>query len=171
MSVQKIKRPAWILPVAVVFILVVLDQITKWMIEATFMLGESRVVIPHFFDLVHIQNRGAAFGFLSGIDSVWLNRGFTATATLALFVITFLYRSLTPDEKVSKVALVLIGAGAMGNLADRIRLGSVTDFLHFYIGEYSWPAFNVADSCVTVGVVLLAYTIIFPPVQKKAPPP
>ncbi len=161
MSERNVKRPAWMLPVATVFLLVVFDQATKWVIEATFPLGDSSVVIPGFFNLVHIQNKGAAFGFMAGVDSAWINRGFTATATLALFVIAFLYRSLGPNEKVAKVAMVLIGSGALGNLIDRIRLGSVTDFLLFYVGEYSWPAFNVADSCVTVGVTLLAYSIIF----------
>ncbi|VAX16044.1 Lipoprotein signal peptidase [hydrothermal vent metagenome] len=161
MSESNAKRPGWILPVATVIFLVASDQVSKWVVEATFPLGSSSIVIPGFFNLVHIQNKGAAFGFLSGIDSAWINRGFTATATLALFVIVFLYRSLGPNEKVAKVAMVLIGAGALGNLIDRIRLGSVTDFLLFYVGEYSWPAFNVADSCVTVGVTLLAYSIIF----------
>ncbi len=147
----------------VVITLVVLDQVTKWMIQSAFSLGESKTIIPGFFDLVLIQNKGAAFGFLANVDSAWVCRGFTIIAILAIVAIFFIYKSLETGDRLSRIALVLIGAGALGNLIDRVRFCSVTDFLLFYMDEYQWPAFNVADSCVTVGVALLALGMFYSP--------
>lgn len=151
---------AWITPLAAAFFLIVGDQVTKYIIESSLALNESVVVIPGLFNIVHVKNRGAAFGLMADMESEWVSIGFTVVAVIAVAVIIALYRSLRPGEIITKVSLTLIGSGAIGNLIDRIRLGSVTDFLLFYIGEYQWPAFNVADSCITVGVIMLGYTII-----------
>ncbi len=146
---------------AVVAALVAADQLTKRMIEAVFILGESRPVIPGFFDLILIKNTGSAFGFLGQTGSAWVPRGFTAFTLIALVVIVMLYRSMSVQERIGRVALVMIGSGALGNLIDRVRNGAVTDFLLFYIGRYQWPAFNLADSLITVGVALLTYALVF----------
>ena len=97
----------------------------------------------------------------SEIESVWVQRGFTAFTIIALIIIVTLYRSMSPMDRMGKISLVMIGTGALGNLADRIRDGAVTDFLLFYTGKYYWPAFNVADSLITTGVVVLSYALIF----------
>jgi len=146
---------------------VALDQYTKRLIESSLRLGESFNVIPGFFDITHIKNTGSAFGLLSQFDSAWVQRGLTAFTFFALLVIVMLYRSMTPADRIGRLSLILIGAGAIGNLIDRIRQGGVTDFLLFYIGKYQWPAFNVADSLITTGVVLLSYTLIF--LHQKSP--
>jgi len=146
---------------AIVAILVGLDQYTKSLIRGSMALGDGYNVVPGFLDIVYIQNTGAAFGFLSQVDSVWVHRGFSIFTVMALVVIVFLYKTLATAEWQPKVALVMIGSGAVGNFIDRIRLGSVTDYILFYIGQYQWPAFNVADSLITCGVAFLAYSLVF----------
>ncbi len=155
-----------LLPVMVVALLVIIDQFTKQAIESLYRVGSNVEIIPGFFNLVHIKNRGAAFGLFGSLESVWVNRSFTAVALIAIGVIAFMYRSLPDEDKISRISLVLICAGAIGNLIDRVRAGSVTDFLLFYINSYHWPAFNVADSCITVGVGLLAVALFVRPAQK-----
>ncbi|HEB71790.1 MAG TPA: signal peptidase II [Nitrospirae bacterium] len=140
---------------------VIIDQFTKRLIESSFVLGERLPVIAGYFDLTYIKNRGSAFGMFSQIDSVWIQRGFTVFTVIALIIIVTLYRSMASEDRMGKVALVMIGTGALGNLADRIRDGAVTDFLLFYVGDHYWPAFNVADSLITTGVVILSYALIF----------
>lgn len=141
--------------------MVAVDLATKLGIESAFTLHESKTVIPGLFNIVYIKNKGAAFGFLSQINGDWVSYAFMAIAVTALVVIALLYRSAPADDWISRAAYVLIGSGALGNLIDRIRSGAVTDFLLFYIGEYQWPAFNVADSCITVGIILLGYVMAF----------
>ena len=155
-----IKLRSFLIP-AFVAGFVILDQFTKRLIESSFVLGERIPVIPGFFDLTYIKNSGLAFGLFSQVDSVWIQRGFMAFTIIALIIIVTLYRSMLSEERIAKISLVMIGTGALGNLADRIRDGGVTDFLLFFIGRYHWPAFNVADSLITVGVVFLSYAMIF----------
>lgn len=155
-----IKLKSFLIP-AFVAGFVIIDQFTKRLIETSFSLGERIPVIPGFFDLIYIKNRGLAFGMLSHLDGVWIQRGFMAFTAIAVIIIVTLYRSMAPEERIGKISLVMIGTGALGNLADRIRDGAVTDFLLVYIGQYHWPAFNVADSLITTGVVMLSFAMIF----------
>jgi signal peptidase II len=143
--------------------LIVADLLTKLWIESAFRLGESVPVIPGFFSVVYIKNRGSAFGFLSQVPGNYIIYGFTALAIVAIGFVIAMYRSLPQGDIFSRVSFVLIGSGAFGNLIDRFRSGAVTDFLLFYVGQWSWPAFNVADSCITVGVFILGYAILFKP--------
>lgn len=143
--------------------LVSVDLVSKLYVESAFTPSRVVTVIPNIFDIVYLKNRGAAFSFLGDVDSEWIPRGFTIVALLALAAIVILYRSLPREEVLSKIGFVLIGSGAFGNLLDRFRTGAVTDFLLFHIGEYHWPAFNVADSCITVGVCILAYSMLVKP--------
>ncbi|MDH5639626.1 MAG: signal peptidase II [Nitrospinota bacterium] len=145
---------------AVVVVLVAADQYTKGLIEERFTLGSGVNVIPGFFDIVYVKNRGAAFGILAGVKSEWVMRGFLLFTVVAMGMLVWLYNSFGPEERLGRVSTVMIGAGAIGNFIDRLREGSVTDFLLFYIGEYQWPAFNVADSLITVGVAILALSIV-----------
>ncbi len=136
-------------------ILVLLDQATKWLVVRNLALGEAIPVIPGFFDLVHVLNRGASFGMLNRGDITWQRWFFIAMTLVAIAVIVYMVRMSKPEERLLRLALGGILGGAVGNLIDRVRQGMVVDFLDFSIGTYHWPAFNVADSAISVGAVLL----------------
>jgi len=131
------------------------DRLTKWIIETRVDRFDSHVVIPGFFEIVHSENSGAAFGLFADSTSEWraiLLIGFSVVALVALTVM--LWRCSRLDRKTA-IALALILGGAMGNVFDRIRVDKVTDFLLFYIGSYQWPAFNAADTAIVIGSGLL----------------
>ena len=132
-----------------------IDRFTKWMIETRFSARDSYIVIPGFFEIIHSENSGAAFGLFAESSSEWrtfLLIGFSLVALVALLVM--LWRTSKLD-RITAIALALILGGAMGNVFDRVRWGKVTDFLLFYIGSYQWPAFNAADSAIVIGSGLL----------------
>ena len=129
-----------------------LDQLTKIWIQRSIPVWEKGfTVIPGFFDIVHILNRGAAFGFLNRHDIDWQRPFFIIISILALGLIATLARSKEDDGPFFIYGLGLILGGAVGNLIDRVRLGVVVDFLDFYIGAWHWPAFNVADMGICLG--------------------
>lgn len=129
-----------------------LDQLTKICIQRSIPVWEKGfTVIPGFFDIVHILNRGAAFGFLNRHDIDWQRPFFIIISILALGLIAALARSKEDDGPFFIYGLGLILGGAVGNLIDRVRLGVVVDFLDFYIGAWHWPAFNVADMGICLG--------------------
>lgn len=129
-----------------------LDQLTKIWIQRSIPVWEKGfTVIPGFFDIVHILNRGAAFGFLNRHDIDWQRPFFIIISILALGLIAALARSKEDDGPFFIYGLGLILGGAVGNLIDRVRLGVVVDFLDFYIGAWHWPAFNVADMGICLG--------------------
>jgi signal peptidase II len=144
----------------VVFIFVLaVDQLTKYLIVANLPLYEMREVIPGLFNLVHVTNKGAAFSLFASIDSPWRHWFFVAVNSAAVLGLTIAaWKMKGRLLMLYRLSFALIAAGALGNLIDRLRHGAVTDFLDFYWGTYHWPAFNVADSaiCVGVGVMLLA---------------
>ena len=133
---------------------VAVDQLTKWLIQANFLLHDSREVIPGFFNLTYITNTGAAFGILAGQHSTLRQLFFVAVAGAALLVIILGWRQLCGEQRLMPHALGLIAGGAVGNLIDRLRFGAVIDFLDVYVNDHHWPAFNVADSAITIGVGL-----------------
>lgn len=144
-----------------------LDQITKQVIATRFPLHESEPVIGGFFNLVHVRNKGMAFGIMNRPGPDW---GFILLlgATLgAVALLLFWFYRLKSEDRGMAFPLSLILGGAIGNLLDRVRLGEVIDFLDFHIGPYHWPAFNVADSAITVGTLWLALTLLFRPVSKE----
>ena len=143
-----------LIPVGIAVAVVIVDQLTKLWIMTTFALHEQQNIIPGVFDLVYVTNTGAAFGFLAGSKNLLRQSFFVAVAIIALIVIVFAYGHLKRQGRIFVYALGLIAGGAVGNLIDRLRFGSVVDFLDFYLGSYHWPAFNVADSAITVGVAL-----------------
>lgn len=132
-----------------ILLLVALDQATKHVVRASFALHESRPVIPGFFSLTYVQNRGAAWGILSG----W---GFLLVAlAVVMLVVLARYRAkIFGDGLLGRIAFILLSGGIIGNLIDRAVLGYVVDFLDFFVGQSHFPAFNVADSCICVGVGL-----------------
>ena len=141
-----VQSPLW------VFCLVILDQATKWLVRAHFALHESRPVIRGFFNLAYVQNRGAAWGILSG----W-RYAFVALAVAMLAAIGRYRSKIFGDGPIGRVSFMLLFAGIVGNLIDRAVLGYVVDFLDFHWGVHHFPAFNVADSCICVGVGLYAF--------------
>lgn len=140
---------------AFLFLLVIAaDQLTKWWVVRNFSIYESQEVIPGFFSITYITNTGAAFGFLSGDYGAWRQLFFVTVGILALGFIAYVFKQFKEQGAIFAVSLTLIAAGAVGNLIDRLRFGSVIDFLDFYVNNHHWPAFNVADSSITVGVGL-----------------
>jgi len=126
----------------------ILDQATKYVIKAQLRLFESISVLP-FFNIVHVQNTGSAFGMFKGLGNTF----FIIIALSAIVVVAV----LIIRDRENRPGLSLILGGAAGNLADRIVHGHVIDFLDFFAGSFHWPAFNVADSALTIGITLLIF--------------
>lgn len=142
------------------------DQATKWLVLWTFTVQTSIPVTP-FFNLVLVFNPGAAFSFLAGASG-WQREFFIAVAVVASLWVGYLLRRHS-SETLFALGLSLILGGAIGNLIDRVVLGAVVDFLDFHVLGYHWPAFNVADSGITVGAALLVWDSLRP--RKSAPAP
>ena len=140
-------------------IVIVLDQATKQWFESSFMVYEVVNVLP-FFNLTLVYNEGAAFSFLSD-QSGWQRWFLAAVATVVTSVLVIWLRGLQQQEKLTAISLGLIIGGAVGNLIDRLLFGHVIDFLDFYIGQYHWPAFNIADSAIFIGVAVMIYDVLF----------
>ena len=135
-------------------IVIVLDLYTKHLIQQAFAFGDLQPVTS-FFDLVRYHNQGSAFGFLNDAGG-WQKWFFNGIAVVASVVIIYLLKTHT-KQKLFCAGLALVLGGAIGNLYDRLTLGYVVDFLNFHINNYYWPAFNVADSAICVGVALLLW--------------
>ncbi len=139
----------------------VLDQISKWVVTNAFQPYESTPVIKGLFNLILVHNRGMAFGIMNRNHGAF-GFYFLALATLAaIAVLLYWVRHLKQNEAGITFGLGLILGGAIGNLLDRVRLGSVIDFLDFHLGTHHWPAFNLADSAITVGTIWVASYLIF----------
>jgi len=137
----------WVALIAVA--IVALDQLSKWLVVSSIRPEETRVVISGFLSLVNWRNTGAAWGIFRDYNLV-----LTAISLLTVLGLYLFRHSFQLNRPGPRVALGLIAGGIVGNLIDRIHVGSVIDFLSFYVGEYHWPAFNVADSAICVGVGL-----------------
>jgi len=148
--------------------IIVSDQITKLYIMQTMRLHESIPIIPNLFSLTYIRNPGAAFGLLAGSSNAFRMVFFGLTSMLALGLLgTILFR-MPERDWMGRLSVAGILGGAVGNLIDRLRYGEVIDFLDVYVDSYHWPAFNVADSAITVGVLFL---ILHFATEKKEQPP
>jgi len=141
-------------PLAAALALAAADQLSKAWIVQNFALYEARAVHPAFFHIVHVRNTGVAFGMLSNLDPRWVSP-LLVVATLCAVAAVVGYILHTPPRGPAPCALGLVLGGAVGNLIDRARLGYVVDFLDLHWGHRHWPAFNVADIGITVGVFLL----------------
>jgi signal peptidase II len=142
--------------VAIIAAVVIVDRITKLYIQHNFAQWDMKPVIAGFFNIVHAENPGAAFGFLSESSSQY--RGvFLVGVSLAVMAIigTMLFRPGVKKSTLLEIALALVFGGAAGNMYDRLFRGTVTDFLQFFFGNYEFPSFNAADSAITVGACLL----------------
>jgi signal peptidase II len=155
-------------PMAYLAALVVLsDQVTKNLLTDYLPLHAVKTIIPGFLDLVHVRNTGAAFSLLAGAQTGPRRFFFVTITILALLVMIYLLGRTPRQEVWTRRGLVLILGGALGNLLDRLRYGEVIDFLHFHLGKYYWPAFNVADSAITVGAGILLVLMLKPVTPTK----
>lgn len=140
---------------------ILLDQISKILIAGTINHYESVKIIDGFLNLVHVRNRGMAFGLMNRPDTGLSYYFLVFTTILAVLLIFLWFNRLKNADGRLLIGLSLILGGAIGNLIDRLRLREVIDFLDFYIGSYHWPSFNLADSSITVGALWLAMNILF----------
>jgi signal peptidase II len=146
---------------------VVLDQFTKIAVENALPLG-SRVIIASVLDLVHVRNTGAAFSFLASASG-WQRELFIGIGVGASAWIVWMLARAERGQLAFCAALSLILGGAVGNVIDRVRLGGVIDFLHFHWGQHYWPAFNVADSAITCGAILLIVDALRQGAKRREP--
>lgn len=140
----------------IVFGIVSLDQLTKYIVSQNIPLGESIPIAKNIFHITYIVNRGAAFG-------LFRNQTYLFVASAIIAIVFILINLRLRQRALIKIPLYLILAGAISNLIDRIRLGAVIDFLDFRI----WPVFNIADTAITIGAILLAYSLLMKPVRTK----
>ena len=133
----------------------VLDQIIKLYVQASFSALSKQVVVPGFFNLVYVLNKGAAFGILNRESIDWQAYFFIAVSLVAILIILYLVYSINDRDWFFLIGMGAILGGALGNLVDRIRLGMVIDYLDFYFKSLHWPAFNIADTAITLGAISL----------------
>ncbi len=146
-------------------LIVLSDQITKALILKSMPLYHSVTVIPGFFNITHIHNPGGAFGFLANQSSNLRTIVFLLISSLAVGLIFWFYKQTPKTHPWLANAFAMIFGGAIGNLIDRIRFGKVVDFLDFYLGNLHWPAFNIADSAIVIGITVFVIHLLF----KKLP--
>ena len=150
----------WKMVLGWVLTILVLDQLTKMIVDRTMSLHQSIPIIDGFFSLTYVRNTGAAFGIFSGSHEAFRLPFLILVSVLALGFVVVMLKRLRDEETGLITALSFIIGGAIGNLVDRVLYGEVIDFLDFYWSNYHWPAFNVADSCITVGVLITLYYLI-----------
>ena len=142
-------------------VIVLLDQITKAAVLKYFQIHQSLPIINGLLNLVHVRNRGMAFGVMNRPHSGLSFYLLVGASLGALALLLFWVRKLKDEERGILLGLSLVLGGAVGNLIDRVRFHEVIDFIDFYVGQYHWPAFNVADAAITVGTFLVAISLIF----------
>ncbi|MCF8104513.1 MAG: signal peptidase II [Desulfohalobiaceae bacterium] len=148
---RNVPKSAWL----IAFGILLLDQFVKELIRAFIPEWGRETVIKGFFNIVHVLNKGAAFGMFNSRGSAWQPVFFIAVTCLAVIVIYFLLRQAEQKRPLYIFALSSILGGALGNLTDRLRQGVVIDYLDFYLGRFHWPAFNIADMAITIGAFCL----------------
>jgi signal peptidase II len=148
-------NPKYRLVLLIVSTVVVLDQITKAWVQNRMHLYQSIAIVPNFVHLTYLKNTGAAFGLLAGPRSGLRIAFFVLVSAVAMGCVLYLLKNLRPGRTSLVVSLSLILGGAVGNLIDRLRAGEVVDFIDLHWHHLHWPAFNVADSSITIGVILL----------------
>jgi len=142
-------------------IVLLMDRLAKWVVASSIPLHDSVTVIPGFFHLTHVQNSGAAFGLFAESSAQWKIGALVSFSVIALIIVSALLWKNSHALSTTTIGLSLILGGATGNLWDRMMTGHVVDFLDFNVGSYHWPAFNVADSAIVIGAILLVSEIVF----------
>jgi signal peptidase II len=139
-----------------------LDRVTKWLIESRVSESDVFKVIPGFFEIIRSENRGVAFGIFNDSTFEWRTTLLVLVSAVAVVAVSIILWNAHKLDRISLWALALVLGGAAGNVFDRIVSGKVTDFLQVYLGSYPWPTFNVADSAIVVGSVLLLFSQMKP---------
>ncbi|OGP87434.1 MAG: signal peptidase II [Deltaproteobacteria bacterium RBG_16_48_10] len=160
------KRKYWLLLITCLVVLS-LDQYTKYRVQKDLPLHHRVEVIRGFFNLTHVRNTGGAFGIFGGRRGGWGTVFFVGVSLIAVGSIFFILRRVGEHEKKLALSLSLVLGGAIGNLIDRFRYGEVIDFLEFYLSSFYWPAFNIADSAISIGIGLMAFELLIHDRQKK----
>ncbi len=141
---------------AIALAIVAVDQVSKFVIVHAMRLGQTIPLVPDFFDISYVLNPGAAFGILASRSSAFRSPFFVGISIVAIgLIVYYFHRYLHEPARLPAPALGLILGGAVGNLIDRLRVGMVIDFLDFHLSGYHWPAFNVADAAISIGVGLM----------------
>jgi signal peptidase II len=140
---------------AIVFVVVGFDRLTKLWITGALDHGEAIHVVPGFFSIVHVRNPGAAFGLLAGAGSPWREIALVSVSTAAVLGFAWMLHRMPRHAVAERAATAAVIGGALGNLYDRVKYGEVVDFVDVYVGAWHWPAFNVADSAITIGIAVL----------------
>ena len=153
-------NPKYRLALIIGMTVLILDQITKALVHNLMHLHQSIEIVPNFVHLTYLRNTGAAFGFLAGDRSALKMVFFLLASGVAIGCIFYLLRNLRPGRSTETLSLSFILGGAIGNLIDRLRMGEVIDFIDLHWHHVHWPAFNVADSAITIGVILLLFQMI-----------
>ena len=161
----------WSLVGIIALVIVVADQVTKLWVDADMRLYQSIPVIDGFFSLTYVRNTGAAFSILADLPEQIRVPFFVAVALIGVAAVCWFVRLTPRSETLTLVACAFVLGGAVGNAIDRVLYGSVIDFLDVYVGDRHWPAFNVADSFITVGVILLLVSGFFAPDPEQAAAP
>ena len=146
--------------------IVLIDQVTKAAIIKKLPLYSSVPIIHGFFSLVNYRNPGGAFGLMANQSPTVRALLFIFLSSLSILIIFYFYKKIPLKHYLLRICFALILGGAVGNMIDRIRFGYVVDFLDFYIKNLHWPAFNVADSAITVGIIIFSYHVIFNKIPK-----
>jgi len=150
-------------------VFIVLDQVTKYMVASHIPLYYSIKVIDGFLNITHIRNAGVAFGLFAEQPLEYKSLVFVAVSTIASGAILFIFHQSPAERRWVNSGLILIFSGAIGNMIDRIVHKEVIDFIDVYFGNFHWPAFNVADSCITIGVAIMIVDLFRHP--HEPPPP
>ena len=148
-------------------LIVILDRWTKHLAATRIAMYEHIQIIPGFFRLTHTENTGAAFSLFADSPAHWKTAMLIGFSVVAMLVVSVLLWKQSHAVTLTGVALSLILGGAVGNLWDRVASGKVVDFLLFYVKQYQWPVFNLADSAIVVGASLLVIEILFPHDSKN----
>jgi signal peptidase II len=149
--------------------IVAADRVTKTFLDRATQPGFVRPIIPGFLNLVHARNSGIAFSIFADANSPWLRAALIALLTAAVAIFSWLLASGRAGIGAMRWGFALVLGGAAGNLIDRVLYGSVLDFLDFYVSRWHWPAFNVADSCISIGAVLILWEMVFAGHESSRP--
>jgi len=142
-------------------VVVVCDQVTKLFVDTAMLPHQSITVIENYVHITYIRNPGGAFGLLARTGRGFVRPLLLGLSLAAVLILTLIYRATPRDRLLSRIGFSLILGGAVGNLTDRIRLDEVIDFVDVHWYQYHWPAFNIADSAITIGVALLCWDLLF----------
>jgi signal peptidase II len=141
-------------------LLAALDQLTKYLLVRAIPLNTGTPIIPGFLNLIHVRNTGGAFSIFAGSGHPWRQYVFMGLTIIVVAAIAYAYSKTGKRDTWTRIAYICIAGGALGNLIDRIRLREVIDFVDVYVGSWHWPAFNVADSAISMGAVMLLVSLI-----------